>query len=272
MDRVDKDESRAAVIHRLVALTFLPRTYITHLVDELDEYEDLEVYIHRARYDRRISGHAADKACLALMLNLRLDWCSELLEIIPNLQRAIAFAHEDGEVSQHQAMAARLAVVLGVTNFMVIKCLEGVEQPCCPMTALQHLKKTGCIDREEVPALYMSFMAYLDVETSEGYLNDDAAQGDMLKALVSAQQDGHLAAPDHCTAHLVVQFGMTDTEAREIGMWPDIMWNIVKAVRAAKILFIKRAASVNELHARRYHELADGDVDEAYQRLMKRLC
>ncbi|KAL8963372.1 MAG: hypothetical protein Q9193_000345 [Seirophora villosa] len=111
------------------------------------------------------------------------------------------------------------------------------------MTALQYLEKTGCVNREEVPALYMSFMAYLDVETSEGYLNDDDARGDMLEAFALAQRDGHLAAPHHCTAHLVVQF--------------------------AKILFIKRAASVNELHARRYQELEGGDVDEAYQRLMK---
>ncbi|KAI4193664.1 MAG: hypothetical protein LQ348_002802 [Seirophora lacunosa] len=269
MDRVDTDDIPAAVTHRLFALTFLPPTYITHLVDELKEYENLELYIHRARHERQISRHAADKACLALMLNLGLDWCSELLEIIPNLQRAIAFTHEDGEVSQYQAMAARLAVVLGATSFSVRKCLEGVEQPCSPMTALQYLEKIGCVNREEVPALYMSFMAYLDVETSKGYLNADDAQGDMLEAFALAQRDRHLDATDRCTAHLVVQFGMTDTEAQEIGMRPDIMWNIVKAVRAAKILFIKRAASVNELHARRYQELEGGDVDEAYQRLMK---
>ncbi|KAL8651271.1 MAG: hypothetical protein Q9210_003360, partial [Variospora velana] len=209
-------------IGRLTILTFLPRPYILALVDELNEYEDLELYIRRARCHQRIWGRAADRADLELMLHLRPDRCSEILDNFPDLHRAIAFAHENGETSQHEALVARLAVVLGATSFQIRGCLEGVEQPCSPMTAIQHLEWIGRIKREEVSVLHMSII----------YLN--AAREDELKAIELAHQDGHLTRSDHCIAHLVVRFGMSDFEALEIGMRPDVMWNIAKAVWVAK--------------------------------------
>ncbi|KAL8981289.1 MAG: hypothetical protein Q9177_005621 [Variospora cf. flavescens] len=257
---------RAHAIQRLVELTSQPAGYFEHLMDyTYEESLDLELYIHHALKDSKISQQQANIIFLELMTGDSTERCRQMMAGFSDVNAALISALEMGLISEEQASAGRLAVVTGLTSTEARKFLTQTSPAFSHGQAIRYLQDAHRIDEVRARYARLRLATNITEATASRLLNDNTVRGDIVKAIDLAYNNGELTHQNHVMAHLVHRFSRTEAQAEAIGRRSEVKWELSKAIIEAKIQIVMEQAVVDRKDAFRYLDNTKGDIKQALQ-------
>ncbi|KAL8723310.1 MAG: hypothetical protein Q9225_000362 [Loekoesia sp. 1 TL-2023] len=258
---------QAEAIQCLVQLTGGPEKYFSGLMVESDDDLDLEIYIQRAFEDGKIKRDEANVLKLALMTGYASSRCKGMMAGHADINAALFTAYELGRVTEDQAAAGRLADVANLTSTEARRFLAQTLPPQSLQQAVTYLKDANRVNDMTSRFAMLRLASLMTEEKAGKYLNDKAVQGNVVKAIDLAHQNGDLSESRHLIATLFCHFNISEIEAIDIDRKPHVMGDVNEAIKETKIRIVMKQATVDRQDAFSYLGRTNpkDDVEQALQ-------